>query len=218
MKIADTGTGLAPEQLKKLFVPFERLGAERSNIEGTGLGLAYSNRFVTAMGGSIGVESEVGKGSVFWIETTLSEAEQQTDRVSAESSGIASSQANLNIGLGHVLCIQDDPVSVQQIEDIFNHLPGYKLVLAERGDIGVQLALEHAPELVLLDLQLPDMDGLEVLKELRKQLSTAQIPIVVVSAGLTEEMKQSALDAGAHSCVAKPIRVRDLLDTIASLI
>lgn len=219
IRVADTGFGIAPEQLSKLFVPFERLGAERSGIEGTGLGLAHSNRLISAMSGTIGVESEVGKGSVFWIEIPLSVDESRTQRVFLPPSGdAANNRAGLDLGLAKVLYIQDDPTTFREIETIFSRLPGYGLVSAEQGRVGLTMALEHAPELVLLDLQLPDMEGIEVLRELRSQMTTRQTPIVVVTAELSDEMKRRALDAGAHSCIAKPIRVRDFLDTIACLI
>ncbi len=219
IKVADTGFGIAPEQLKKLFVPFERLGAERSGIEGTGLGLAYSNSLVVAMGGILGVESEAGKGSVFWIETPLSGSEHRTPPVSLPSSSeLPDNQAVLDAGSAQVLYIQDDPASSRAIEKIFGRLPGYGFVLAERGRIGLQKALEHPPALVLLDRQLPDMDAAEVLRELRSHASTRQVPIVVVGAGWTEEMRRKMLDAGAHSCLAKPIQARDFLDAIAGLL
>jgi signal transduction histidine kinase len=151
INIADTGFGIAPELLNKLFVPFERLGAERSGIEGTGLGLAHSNRLISAMGGRIGVESEVAKGSVFWIEIPLSVEEARIDRSSLSSSGPASgSGASLDFGLATILYIQDDPTSFREVETIFSRLPGYGLVSAEQGRIGLSMALEHLPELVLL--------------------------------------------------------------------
>ena len=219
IKVADTGSGIAPELLGKLFVPFERLGAERSGIEGTGLGLAYSNRLVVAMGGTIGVSSELGKGSVFWIETPMRGIESNIDQVrpTASSEGSCSPPV-MELGLATVLYIHDDPATFREVEGIFSRLPGYGLVSAERGSIGLQMAVQQAPELVLLDLQLPDIDGIEVLKELRKQTGARHTPIVVVSAGLSDEVRRRALDAGAHSCIAKPIQVRTFLDTIACLI
>ena len=218
VKVADTGPGLAPEQLSKLFIPFERLGAERSGIEGTGIGLAYSQRLMTAMGGSIGVASEVGKGSVFWTETSLSVAEQHNESNFLRSTSDVVSEVSFDVGLATVLCIQDDPATFRQIETIFGRLPGYEVVSAERGRVGIRMALGNVPELVLLDLQLPDVDGIEVLKELRRQKSTRRTPIVVVSADLTDNMRCRALDAGAHSCLDKPLQVRQFLDTIVCLL
>ena len=217
IKFADTGPGIAPEHLSKLFIPFERLGAERSGIEGTGIGLAYSHRLMTAMGGSIGVESKLGQGSVFWVELPLSGTEQRLEpnlsKMCVESTGISFDE-----GLATVLCIQDDPACFRQLETIFDRLPGYSLISAEQGEIGIQMALEHAPVLILLDLQLSDRDGLATLKELRGQMGARQTPIVVLSAGLTEDVRCRALDAGAHVCLDKPIRVREFLDTIVTII
>lgn len=219
IKIADTGNGLTPEQLKKLFVPFERLGAERSGIEGTGIGLAYSKSLVLAMGGKIGVESEVGTGSLFWIEIALGAPEHHTHPGSSTTGSTAhNSTESSAFDLAQVLCIQDDPISSQKIDEVFGRLPGYRLVSAKRGDIGLQMAIEHAPQLVILDFDLPDVNGMDMLKELRRQSSTRQISIVVVSATLNPEMKQAVLDAGAQGCLAKPIQVRSFLDTIACLV
>lgn len=219
IKIADTGLGMSAEQLKKLFVPFERLGAERSDVEGTGLGLAYSKRMVNAMGGNIGVDSEVGKGSVFWIELGSAEpekAEAKTPPVRSQS--VLESSAVLDMGLANVLCIQSDPAAFREVEELFERLPGYGVLSETEGRAGLRTALEQAPHLILLDTRLPDMNGLEVLKELRKQAATQHIPVVVLSADLTDDLKQRALDAGASSCLRKPIQVRDLLDTVACFI
>jgi DNA-binding response OmpR family regulator len=100
---------------------------------------------------------------------------------------------------------------------MIGRMPGYELISAERGSTGIQMALDHAPALVLLDLQLPDMDGMDVLKKLHGQMSAQRVPIVVVSAGLTDAVKRTLLDAGAHDCIAKPIRRREFLDTILCL-
>jgi PAS domain S-box-containing protein len=222
IKVADTGFGLSPEELKKLFIPFERLGAERSGIEGTGIGLAYSNRLVTAMGGTIGVESEVGKGTVFWVEAALSEFEEPAKHVSPPPSDAAASDeagddANGDMCLATILYIESDAASVLEIQEIIGRMPGYGLISAVQGSIGIQMALDRAPALVLVDFQLPDMDGMDVLKQLREPMSARKIPIVVVSAGLTDAVKRSALDAGAHDCIAKPIRRREFLDTVLCL-
>jgi PAS domain S-box-containing protein len=222
IKVADTGFGLSPEQLKKLFIPFERLGAERSGIEGTGIGLAYSHRLVTAMGGSIGVESEVGKGSAFWVQSPLSEFEEAAKHVpllrgDTAPGNDAGDEPERDMYLSTILYIQGDVARVLEIQEMIGRMPGYELISAERGSTGIQMALDHPPALVLLDLQLPDMDGMDVLKKLRDQMSAQQVPIVVVSADLTDAVKRTLLDAGAHDCIAKPIRRREFLDTILCL-
>jgi anti-sigma regulatory factor (Ser/Thr protein kinase) len=157
--VADTGPGIPSEKMARLFVPFDRLGAEQSRIEGTGLGLALSQRLITAMGGRIGVESTFGQGSSFWVELPLVEGPlARLERLDEPHPILAASFPARTI-----LYIEDNLANMRLIELILEQRPGIKLLTAMQGQLGLELAREHQPDLILLDLHLPDISGYDVL-------------------------------------------------------
>jgi len=179
--VADTGSGIAKDYLSKLFQPFERLGAVQTGVEGTGLGLALSKGLAEAMGGTIGVMSEVGKGSTFWLELSLVEGPKALDG-DAGFSALQSLHVDSN---RTVLYVEDNLSNVRLMEDIFAIRPGIKLVTAMQGQLGLDLAREHRPDLIFLDLHLPDLAGDQVLAGLRSDPRTRTIPVVMISADTT---------------------------------
>lgn len=211
--IIDTGAGIAPENLQKLFVPFERLGADRTAIEGTGLGLALASRFMAAMGGSIGVESQVGVGTTFWVEMPLQRLGESKHEPLEERTVSTPLPADCP-NIGKILYIEDNPSNLKLIESILARVPGFQLLSCATGGLGIELAKEHRPDLVLLDLQLPDMHGHEVLRRLRQQQETKGTPVVVVSADATARTRQDLLSTGANNYLNKPIDIREFLDVV----
>jgi signal transduction histidine kinase/ActR/RegA family two-component response regulator len=211
--VADTGPGIDPSQLSRLFTPFERLGAERTAIEGTGIGLALSRRLAEAMGGVLDLESVVGRGSTFRIEFPL--VEGPVDRY--ERLG---GPARVSLAVNHpdveqsILHIEDNISNVKLIEQILVQRPSVTLIPTMQGRIGLELAREHLPMLILLDLNLPDMQGEEVLTRLRDDPRTASIPVVIISADASQRQVQRLLATGAHAYLTKPIDVRELLHFI----
>lgn len=211
--VADTGPGIAPELLSRLFVPFDRLGAERTTIPGTGLGLALCRQLVDSMGGVIGVESQVGRGSSFWLELDqVSPPEGWTAAAEAAPADGATATDPLTI-----LCIEDDAATAELMERIFRRRPTVRAVFTARGDTALDLALRETPGAVLLDLHLPDVSGEEVLAELMRDPSTAGIPVIVISADAASEVIARLLRAGAHRYLTKPLRVRTLLRLLDEL-
>ncbi|HEY5273053.1 MAG TPA: ATP-binding protein [Acidimicrobiales bacterium] len=213
IKVADTGYGISEEQLSHLFTPFERLGAERSEIEGTGIGLALSRQLAEAMGGTLDVESTVGQGSTFWVELPLVEAPiERYERLNILGAPKAhdSSRADRRT----VLYIEDNLANLTLVQRIVAERDGIDIIPAMQGRLGLELAREHKPAVVLLDLHLPDISGDEVLQRLRDDPATSGIPVVMVSADATPGQIQRLLNAGALAYLTKPIDVGELLQII----
>jgi signal transduction histidine kinase/ActR/RegA family two-component response regulator len=205
--VSDTGQGIDPESLGKLFTPFERLNAP-AEIQGTGLGLALSRSLVAAMGGSLVVESTPGEGSTFTIElgrgepsaialTEADDREQMAERAYGEERSL--------------LYIEDTVANLDLVEQILRSRPSVRLLPAGMGGLGLELAAEHRPDLILLDLHLPDMGGDEVVARLHEDERTREIPVVILTADATEASRNPALRNGARGYLTKPIGVRDLL-------
>jgi len=207
ISVTDTGPGIAPENLERIFVPFERAGADATTVEGTGLGLALSRRLMQAMGGDIRIESERNKGSTFTIDLPLTEPPALA-RDQIESSMGAPGP---NGGPHTVLYIEDNPANLKLVERIVLHRPGVRLLSAMQGRMGLDLARQHRPDLILLDLNLPDIPGDRVLAGLREDEATRDIPVAVVTADATPGQRRRLLEAGAFTYVTKPLRVKQLL-------
>jgi signal transduction histidine kinase/ActR/RegA family two-component response regulator len=215
IKVTDTGNGIPESQLERLFTPFERLGAERSDIEGTGIGLSLSRQLAEAMGGTLGVSSRLGEGSTFWIELPLVEAPvDRYERLNGHDDPPASSAVSPSRRAHSVLYIEDNLANVTLVQRIVAQRDGLSVISAMQGRLGLELAQDHLPILILLDLHLPDIGGEEVLEQLRRDPLTARIPVVVVSADATPGQIQRLLSAGALAYLTKPFDVNELLRLI----
>lgn len=209
--VADTGRGIDQASLAKLFTPFERLDAAESGVEGTGLGLALSRAFVEAMGGSIGVESTPGVGTTFRLELNRGEP--------AAVHAVEDEEHELLVPRAYarerrLLYVEDTVANVRLIEVILRSRPSVRLLPAMMGGLGLELAREHLPDLILLDLHLPDIGGQEVLRQLRADERTHGIPVVMLSADATKRTRGPLLEAGANAYLTKPIAVRRLLEVV----
>jgi CheY-like chemotaxis protein len=213
LNVIDTGPGLDPEKTQRLFQPFERLGAEHTATEGTGLGLALSKGLAEAMGGRLGVISEVGQGSTFWLElvqTSRPEFDPAHDRTPAPLPDRATVA-------GRVLYIEDNGANFQLMKHICQLRPLISLAGAKQGAVGLALARTFRPDLILLDLRLPDMSGNEVLRRLCEDERTSHIPIAVISAEAAPAEIHRLQKAGAAAYITKPLdirRVLQLFDTV----
>jgi len=208
--VADTGPGIPASKLARLFKPFDRLDAEQTDVEGTGLGLALSKGLVEAMGGRIWAESQVDAGTTFFVE--LRRTDSPAKSMDGEIDGVADSEEPGEIRT--VLYIEDNISNLRLVETILQRRPNVKLIPAMDGHVGIGLAKDHQPDLVLLDLDLPDMHGREVLRALRDDPASRDIPVVVVSADATERQIARLTDAGAHSYLTKPIEVKKFLQVL----
>ena len=209
--ITDTGLGIPAERIEQLFTPFERLGAEQSTIEGTGLGLAVAKRLAEAMQGSIGVESVSGQGSTFWLELPLTQSPLALAKLLDEEPTIA------HIDLRetrNVLYIEDNLSNLRLIERVLLRRPLVALHSAANGREGLKLAREQMPDLILLDLNLPDIHGHEVLNRLQSDPRCAGIPVVVISADATLAQKKRLLQAGAKEYLSKPLNIQKFLGVL----
>jgi signal transduction histidine kinase/CheY-like chemotaxis protein len=213
VKVTDTGPGIPVDKQARLFTPFERLGAEQTGIEGSGLGLSLSKRLTEAMGGTLGVESTPGQGSTFWVDLAI--VESPLDRVEKAGDFVP---APPEIGTSRparvILYIEDNLSNLKLIQRLLVHRPEISLLPAMQGRLGLQLAREHRPDLILLDVQLPDISGNRVLRQLRETAETRDIPVVVISADATPGQVQRLLAAGASAYLTKPLEVKKFLATL----
>jgi PAS domain S-box-containing protein len=213
ISVRDTGAGLPPDMLMQLFQPFNRLGQERSTEEGTGIGLVMSKRLVEMMGGLIGVESTVGLGSVFWFELN-STAEPKLELDTAQPAAMAPEQIQSGAPLRTLLYVEDNPANLKLIEQLIARRHDIRLLSARDGNLGIQLARDHQPDVILMDINLPGISGVEALKILREDPATAHIPVVALSANAMPRDIQKGLQAGFFRYLTKPIRVGEFMDTL----
>lgn len=211
IEITDTGKGLTPEEIGKLFTPFERLGAANSTIEGTGIGLALSKSLMQAMGGRIGVESIVNQGSTFWVEMPLAIGSGQQIDDAMQCNGTPDF---VETRPKTVLYIEDNPANLRLVERLFHREPSIRLLTATRGRAGVELAYDQVPDLILLDMNLPDMHGKQVLEELLSHPIVGEKPVILVSADGTAQEIRDALAAGASDYLTKPLDIQLFLSTV----
>ena len=210
IKISDTGPGISPKGLEMLFTSFERLEAGKTKIEGAGLGLAVCKQLVELMGGQIGVQSTVGLGSTFWVRLpTLEGAQPHSDQKETRA------QVEGDRGESYtVLYIDDNVVNLTLLRRVLAKRWDLKFLTATDGAQGVAVAREHCPDLILLDLYLPDFSGDEVLSQLRNAKETAAIPVFILSADVTPGQAERLLSAGAQAYLTKPFNIQELLQAV----
>lgn len=213
IEVSDTGQGIDADKLTKVFDPFERLGAERGEVEGSGIGLSVCKTVIDAMGGTIGAESEIGAGSTFWIELPLFHGKLLTPATETVPKKNQHNSIQCTSPVT-VLYIEDNPVNLLLMQKVLDGIENITLLTASEGLQGYELAVKHMPNLILLDLHLPDVPGNEILKKLRANTGTRQIPVVVVSADATSEQVEALKAAGAFSYLIKPYKISDLIKVI----
>jgi len=211
--VTDTGEGLTPDKLAQLFQPFNRLGQQANVEEGTGIGLVVCKRLVELMGGVIGVESTVGKGSVFWIELDLTAAPQPVAGA-AEGGAIAQAQRPAGEHSHTLLYVEDNPANLMLVEDLIARRPDIRLLSARDGRQGIEIAHAAQPDVILMDINLPGISGLTALRILAEDPATAHIPVVALSANAMRRDIEKGLEAGFFRYLTKPIKVNEFMDTL----
>jgi PAS domain S-box-containing protein len=214
ISIADTGPGISRENRARLFIPFERLGADHPNVEGTGLGLVLAKRLVELMNGQMGMESVLGKGSTFWIELPL--AESPVERL--QRVGGTGELPVLSAAARSILYVEDNVANFELIRQVLADYTQIELLWAADLKTGIQLASDRHLDLVLLDVHLAGMDGGEILQQLKRGGKTAELPVVVISADATPGQIERLLSWGAHSYLTKPLDVKHFVRLIEELL
>ena len=214
ISVRDTGEGLAPEQLAQLFQPFNRLGQKVPGEEGTGIGLVVCKRLVDAMNGRIGVDSTVGQGSVFWVELKLT-TEAQAASYAAEPTGLVQEAQVLGEAPLHTLLyVEDNPANLLLVEEILLRRSDIHLLSARNANQGIRLARSFLPDVILMDVNLPDISGSSALKILADDPATAHIPVLALSADANPDDIEKGLLAGFFRYLTKPIKVNEFMKTL----
>jgi PAS domain S-box-containing protein len=205
--IVDTGMGIPEEKMSKLFEPFDRLGAEDSMIEGTGIGMTISKKLIEVMNGSIGVESTPGEGSTFFISLpacSMLPEKIESRNIPASDNEVVYAQETI---LLTILYIEDNPANLKLVEDILSDYPEIKLLSATYAQMGIDMAIAINPDLILMDINLPDINGIEALKRLRNFEETHEIPVIAVSANAMQKDIDLAMAEGFKTYITKPIDI-----------
>ena len=213
ISVRDTGVGLAPEQLAQLFQPFNRLGKETGAEEGTGIGLVVTKRLVELMGGTIGADSAIGVGSVFWVELMVA-AGPQLDVQEGDLAALERAQVPAGAPLRTLLYVEDNPANLELVEQLIAPRPELRLLSAADGNLGIEYARAYQPEVILMDINLPGISGIEAMKILRADPLTAHIPIIALSANAVPRDIAYALEAGFFNYLTKPIQVNQFMDAL----
>ncbi|MGA2802739.1 MAG: PAS domain S-box protein, partial [Verrucomicrobiota bacterium] len=213
ISVADTGAGLPPEKLAQLFQPFNRLGQEAGGVAGTGIGLVVTKRLAELMEGVLGVESTVGVGSVFWCDL-ISVAAPQLAVQRGEAEAVAEPQVPHDAPLRTLLYVEDNPANMKLVEQLIARCPDIRLVTAVDGTLGIDLARATQPQVILMDINLPGISGIEALKILREDPATAHIPVVALSANAMPRDIAKGLKLGFFRYITKPIKVKEFMDTL----
>jgi len=213
ISVADTGAGLPPEKVAKLFQPFNRLGQEAGGVAGTGIGLVVTKRLAELMEGVLGVESTVGVGSVFWCELLAVEAPQVVVQ-SSEEKPTSEALGNTDGVQRTLLYVEDNPANMRLVEQLIARRPDIRLVTAVNGALGIELARTVLPSVILMDINLPGISGIEALRILRSDPATAHIPVVALSANAMPRDVATGLAAGFFRYLTKPIKLKEFMETL----
>ncbi len=221
VSVGDTGPGLSRDQLGRLFQPFNRLGQEAGAEEGTGIGLVVAKRLMELMGGGIGVDSTLGKGSVFWIELDAAPAPEMVATLATQpampargATGDDAAEAPVHT----VLYIEDNPANLKLVEQLIARHADLRMLGAVTGRLGVELARSVHPRVILMDINLPDISGIEALDLLRKHPETADIPVVALSSNAMAHDIEQGMQAGFFRYLTKPIKIDPFMDALADAI
>jgi PAS domain S-box-containing protein len=212
ISVTDTGEGISEEKQAELFKPFSRLGAENTEIEGTGIGLVVCKELVGLMNGTVDLESEVGKGASFWIDLPL--AGSGHIAVEEQQSLTRQEESPASEVSGTLLYVEDNPDNLKLMELIVSRMEGLTMISTHTGELGVEMARAEKPDLIILDINLPGMNGIETLKKITSHESLSTIPVLALSAAATTRDIEKGMEAGFLQYLTKPIMVPEVMEAI----
>lgn len=215
--VADDGPGIPPEKHVQIFQPFNRLGAETTEIEGTGVGLTITKRMVEAMDGRIGFETEVGRGTTFWVEVPASEDPLAAPPEVVEDNARDALRVAVAGAQRRLLYVEDNPVNLQLMRDLMSELPGFTLDSAPTGEAGIKVAAATQPDVIVLDVNLPGINGIEALGQLKADPRTSHIPVIALSANVNPSVIRRGLEAGFLHYLAKPLDINLFLRIVVEM-
>jgi CheY-like chemotaxis protein len=217
ISIKDTGAGLTPAEIAQLFQPFNRLGQEARGVPGTGIGLVVTKRLAELMDGKLGVECVVGEGCLFWCDLTAAAAPQFKSQL---PEGIVPIRPPVPVGapLRTLLYVEDNPANMELVAQLIARCPDLRMISAVNATLGIDLARSQQPTLILMDINLPDISGIDALKILQDDPLTAHIPVVALSANAMPHDITRGLDAGFFRYLTKPIKVAEFMNTLNAVL
>ena len=213
ISVHDTGEGLNQAQMEQLFKPFNRLGRETGDAQGTGIGLVMCKRLIELMNGKIGVDSTVGKGSIFWIELKAALAPEPLQEQTTAAQAAPASASSVD-RLQAVLHVDDNPANIELIEQLIAQRPGHRVLNATHAGLALEFARAHQPAVILMDVDQPGMGGIESLSKLREDPTTSHIPVLALSANALPHDVEKGLQAGFFRYITKPINVHEFMKTV----
>ncbi|MGB9150720.1 MAG: response regulator, partial [Burkholderiales bacterium] len=205
--------GLNEEQLSQLFQPFNRLGRQTGKEEGAGIGLVVSKRLVELMGGKIGVESTIGKGCLFWFDLNLAPAPEMAGK-KTKTKLATDSLVSAGPHKHSMLYVEDNPANLQLVEGILERRSDIRLLSAKNANRGIEIARNARPDIILMDINLPGINGYQALNILAQDPTTAHIPVIAISANAMSDNIEKGLRAGFFRYLTKPIKIDEFLDTV----
>ncbi len=216
LEVIDQGVGIPPEKHAQVFQPFERLGADLSPVEGTGIGLAIAKSFIEAMHGRIGFTSIPGSGSNFWIQLPLAHEKDSSDTLPAHTPQETASR--VATGSGKILYVEDNAANVTLMQHVFRHLPDIKLLIANDAEQALLVLEQEQPDLILMDINLPGMSGIEALRHIRANPRTRHVPVIAISAAAMPHDLEAVRHAGFNDNFVKPFDISELLNRVRALL